>query len=178
MDIPPIQVLVGDESMDDDQGQWYFSLNNRRLWVLKRLREEGHLEKYGNKIAVRVRRPKSQQERERYTLANCALEARIIPEKKKTQQQPENQNQPQQNENRSQSSKPKHLENNVDVDINIDEGDDDGNGDEEGIDDNVENDDEDSDSDDDDDSQAGVTMRNRFAITMLDDSSSSDDDDD
>lgn len=184
MDIPPIQVLVGDESMDDDQGQWYFSLNNRRLWVLKRLREEGHLEKYGNKIAVRVRRPKSQQERERYTLANCALEARIIPEKKKTQQQqqPENQNQPQQNENRSQSSKPKHVENNVDVDINIDEGDDDGNGDEEGIDDNVENEnddeDSDSDSDDDDDSQAGVTMRNRFAITMLDDSSSSDDDDD
>ena len=184
-ELPPIQVLVGDESMDDDQGQWYFSLNNRRLWVLKRLREEGHLEKYGNKIAVRVRRPKSQQERERYTLANCSLEARIIPEKKKTQKQqqllqPQKQNQNQQNENQNQSSKPTHVENNVNVDVDDDgggdNGDDDGNGDEEGSDDNVENDDEDSDSDD--DSRAAVTMRNRFAITMLDDSSSSDDDDD
>ena len=38
-DLPPIQVLVGDQ--DDDQEPWYFSLNNRRLWVFKRCREEG-----------------------------------------------------------------------------------------------------------------------------------------
>ena len=37
-DLPPIQVLVGsvDDSSDDDDGSiWYFSLNNRRLWILK-----------------------------------------------------------------------------------------------------------------------------------------------
>jgi hypothetical protein len=174
-ELPPIQVLVGDETMDDDQGQWYFSLNNRRLWVLKRLREDGHLEQYGNKIAVRVRRPKSQQERERYTLANCALEARIIPEKKKSQQ-PQKQNQPRENQN--QSSKPTHVEINVDDDGDGHDGDDNGNGDgdEEGSGDN--DDDEDSDDDDDDggNSRAAVTTRNRFAITMMDDSSSSDDD--
>ena len=84
-DLPPILVLVGDESMDDELGPWYFSLNTRRLWVLKRLREQGHLEKFGNKVAVRVRRPNSQKEKERYTPSNCALEARLILEKKKNQ---------------------------------------------------------------------------------------------
>jgi hypothetical protein len=75
-DLPPIQVLVG----PDD---WYFSLNNRRLWVLKRCREEGLLllENNNNQIAVRVRKPKSDQEALRYSLENCALEAKIMPEK-------------------------------------------------------------------------------------------------
>jgi hypothetical protein len=71
--LPPIQVLVGPES---SEGPWYFSLNNRRLWVLKRCREEGLLE--DNKIQVRVRPPKSLSELSRYTLENCAVEAKII----------------------------------------------------------------------------------------------------
>ena len=68
-DLPPIQVLVG----PDD---WYFSLNNRRLWVLKRCREEGLLET----IRVRVRAPKSAAEATRYTVENCALEAKLMRE--------------------------------------------------------------------------------------------------
>ncbi|KAL3937947.1 MAG: hypothetical protein SGBAC_007049 [Bacillariaceae sp.] len=84
-DLPPIQVIVGPPSDDgdgddDDDGPWYFSLNNRRLWVLKRCREEGLLQ--NNQIFVRVRKPKSEQEAQRYSLENCALEAKIIPENK------------------------------------------------------------------------------------------------
>jgi hypothetical protein len=67
--------LVGPETAD---GPWYFSLNNRRLWVLKRCREEGLLK--DNQIAVRVRQPKSASEASRYTVENCALEAKIMRE--------------------------------------------------------------------------------------------------
>ncbi len=96
-DLPPIQVLVGEngngnnfqkddnsnENHNQGQEEWFFSLNNRRLWVLKRLREEGFLEANNNKVFVRVRAPKSKQERERYNVENCALEAKIVPENKK-----------------------------------------------------------------------------------------------
>jgi len=78
-DLPPIQVLVGSGSSDG----WYFSLNNRRLWVLKQLRDGGFLEEQGNLVKVRLRQPKSQSEQERYNISNCALNARIIVEKKK-----------------------------------------------------------------------------------------------
>ena len=81
-DLPPIQVLIG--PVDKDSGEpWYFSLNNRRLWVLKRCREEGLLERShnnNNKIRVRVRQPKSQAERERYTIEKCAVEAKFLRE--------------------------------------------------------------------------------------------------
>ena len=36
-----LQVIVGDSK--DGEEPWYFSLNNRRLWVLKALRAEGGL---------------------------------------------------------------------------------------------------------------------------------------
>jgi hypothetical protein len=80
---PPsaFQVLVGlDES--DGLGPWYFSLNNRRLWVLKQCHREGLLnnERYNNSIAVRVRAPKSGAEAQRYTVGNCALEAKFTRE--------------------------------------------------------------------------------------------------
>mmetsp|Transcript_27314 Transcript_27314/g.38415 ORF Transcript_27314/g.38415 Transcript_27314/m.38415 type:complete len:258 (-) Transcript_27314:6747-7520(-) len=75
-DLPPIQVIVGPE---DSTGIWYFSLNNRRLYVLKRCREEGLLE--NDLVRVRVRQVKSENEMERYTLDNCALEAKFIREK-------------------------------------------------------------------------------------------------
>ena len=74
--------MIGPES-DDGQHRWYFSLNNRRLWVLKRCREEGLLQSTKHQILVRVRKPKSQSEKERYTIAKCAVEAKIIPEKGK-----------------------------------------------------------------------------------------------
>lgn len=68
-------MIVGPET---NEGPWYFSLNNRRLWVFKRLREEGLLP--NNKIAVRVREPKSQAEKNRYNVENCALEAKLTRE--------------------------------------------------------------------------------------------------
>lgn len=76
-DLPPIQVLIGPD--DEDGKPWYFSLNNRRLWVLKRCREEGLLER--NLIQVRVRKPKSSKEAQRYTIENCALEAKFLRER-------------------------------------------------------------------------------------------------
>lgn len=82
-DLPPIQVLVGPvDDTDPTLGPWYFSLNNRRLWVLKQCHREGLLdnEKYNNKIAVRVRLPKSGAEAGRYTVHNCALEAKFMRE--------------------------------------------------------------------------------------------------
>jgi len=78
-DLPPIQVIVG--PTDDEDGlPWYFSLNNRRLWVLKRCREEGLLGA-DNMIQVRVRQAKSASEQSRYSLSNCALEAKFMIEK-------------------------------------------------------------------------------------------------
>jgi hypothetical protein len=77
-DLPPIQVLLG--PMDPKTGEpWYFSLNNRRLWVLKRCRDEGLLP--NNQILARVRKPKSDQEALRYSLENCVLEAKFMAEK-------------------------------------------------------------------------------------------------
>ena len=74
------QVLVGlDEN--DGKGPWYFSLNNRRLYVLKRCREEGLLP--NNLVRVRVRKPKSANEIERYTVDKCSLDAKLIREKEK-----------------------------------------------------------------------------------------------
>jgi hypothetical protein len=75
-DLPPIQVLIG--PIGEDGQPWYFSLNNRRLWVLKRCREEGLLE--NNQIRVRVRSPKSSGEESRYTIENCALDAKLMRE--------------------------------------------------------------------------------------------------
>ncbi len=77
-DLPPILVIVGPDEQDG-KGPWYFSLNNRRLWILKRCREEGFLP--GNVIRVRVRAPKSHVEYERYSIENCALEATFKREK-------------------------------------------------------------------------------------------------
>lgn len=80
-DLPPIQVIIGPDE-NDGGGPWYFSLNNRRLWVLKQCYKEGLLdnERYNNTIPVRVRMPKSEAEAERYSIDNCALEAKFMRE--------------------------------------------------------------------------------------------------
>jgi len=84
-DLPPIQVIIG--PIDEGDGlPCYFSLNNRRLWVLKRCREEGMLE--NNMIQARVRPPKSTAEQNRYTISNCALEAKFMNEKREPQSKP------------------------------------------------------------------------------------------
>ena len=65
---------------DPESGaRWYFSLNNRRLWVLKRCREEGLLA--NNQILVRVRPAKSASEAQRYSLDNCSVEAKFMRER-------------------------------------------------------------------------------------------------
>ncbi|KAL3783072.1 hypothetical protein HJC23_012109 [Cyclotella cryptica] len=73
-DLPLIQVLVGPDE-NDGVGPRYFLLNNRRLWVWKRLREEGLLE--SGMVPVRVREAKKRGEREWYTLKNCVVGAKI-----------------------------------------------------------------------------------------------------
>jgi hypothetical protein len=75
-----LQVIVGPETAD---GPWYFGLNSRRLWVIKRCREEGLLE--NNRIYVRVREFKSDAEAVRYSVKLCALEAKIVPDPEKSQ---------------------------------------------------------------------------------------------
>ena len=81
-DLPPIQVIIGTDDTDDGGKPWYFSLNNRRLWVLKQCHREGLLdnERYNNKIGVRARAARSQAEALRYTVDNCALEAKFVRE--------------------------------------------------------------------------------------------------
>ena len=73
--------------MEGEDEPWYFSLNNRRLWVLKQLREEGLLK--DDKVKVRWRQPKSKAETERYTVANCSLHGSFVREKLPTESQKE-----------------------------------------------------------------------------------------
>lgn len=83
-DLPPIQVIIGiNNKQGGEEGEpWYFALNNRRLWVLKQCHREGLLdnERYNNKIGVRARVARSQAETLRYTVDNCALEAKFMRE--------------------------------------------------------------------------------------------------
>jgi hypothetical protein len=87
-DIPPIQVLI-----NPSQGNWYFTLNNRRLYVFKKCLDEGLLKDTENKIPVRIRNPKSSFELSRYTVDNCSLCANII-ETTKHRQSKSDQRQP------------------------------------------------------------------------------------
>ena len=92
LSIPNIQVLVGEEEMEVGGKKWYFSLNNRRLWILKKIKknypellpfgmeqtEQGE-EWCGGLIGVRVRNMKK-GEGDRYNCKNCALEAKFMKE--------------------------------------------------------------------------------------------------
>ena len=187
-DLPPIQVLVGDYSDDDDDGSiWYFSLNNRRLWILKQLRDGGYLEKQGNKVKVRVRQPKSQSERERYSIANCALNAKIMVEKpkkkKKTSAAVAATNKSPSDENNDIEDDAKcRSDNNEDtqeikkklvaIETTKISTDSDGNNDDD------DDDDSDSDHDNDRESRKIKTTTNYFGSMVMDSSSSDDDDDD
>ena len=68
-DLPKITVIL-------NQGT-YFSLNNRRLYVLKDLRLKGLLP--GNVIAARVKEA-LEREKDRYKIERCSLVARIMKE--------------------------------------------------------------------------------------------------
>ncbi|EDQ89460.1 uncharacterized protein MONBRDRAFT_7918 [Monosiga brevicollis MX1] len=71
-DIPTVTVMVRPDD-DPTLPAWYYSLNNRRLYVFKQLREEGILDT----IPVRVRGMKP-HEVARYTPDNCALQAKFL----------------------------------------------------------------------------------------------------
>jgi hypothetical protein len=186
-DLPPIQVLVGsvDDSSDDDDGSiWYFSLNNRRLWILKQLRDGGYLEEQGNKVKVRVRKPKSQSERERYSISNCALNAKIMvekPKKKKNSAAEANNKSPSSssiirkeederdnNEYNQKEIKKKLVA--IETTKTSTESDDD--------DDDDSDSDNDNDNDNDKESRKISTTTNYFGSMVIDSSSSDDDDDD
>lgn len=58
-------------------GQNYFSLNNRRLFVYKQLREEGFL----RSVPVRIKGvPSTKRMQLKYTPEKCSLTARLMPE--------------------------------------------------------------------------------------------------
>jgi hypothetical protein len=69
-DLPVITILYGAGG-----GTIYFSLNNRRLWVLKELRKAGALE--NNTVRVRTKEALP-REKERYTPIKCSLTATIM----------------------------------------------------------------------------------------------------
>ncbi|CAM9279908.1 unnamed protein product [Discosporangium mesarthrocarpum] len=74
-DLPLITVIH--DPADTSSGEpWFFSLNNRRLYVLKVCQEEGLLGPLGL-VPVRVRGMKA-HERERYTVEKCSLTAKFI----------------------------------------------------------------------------------------------------
>ena len=68
-DLPKITVILNEGT--------YFSLNNRRLYVLKELRSRGLLE--GNTIGARVK-VALEREKARYKESNCSLVAKIMRE--------------------------------------------------------------------------------------------------
>jgi len=65
--LPMITVL-----QSDTDPQVYYSLNNRRLWVLKQLR---NMDRFTH-VAVRVRKMQP-HENKKYTTERCMLEARL-----------------------------------------------------------------------------------------------------
>eukprot|EP00752_Nemacystus_decipiens_P008350 g7464.t1 len=74
-DLPMITVLLGPLDPSDGQ-QWFFSLNNRRLFVFKACQEEGLLGPSGL-VRVRARAMKA-HEHERYTLDRCSVQAKFL----------------------------------------------------------------------------------------------------
>ena len=115
-DLPPIQVLIGPS---DNDGVWYFTLNNRRLWVLKQLRAEGHLvdRNPSNTVQVRVREAKSKGEKERYTLENCSVDAKFIREKVKENDDIEDYKKDEKHIDLKDSKNEKPIENSIDNEL-------------------------------------------------------------
>ncbi len=56
----------------------YFSLNNRRLFVIKQLNDLGYFMNTENQVRVRFRRNALSRELERYTIQRCSVKATIM----------------------------------------------------------------------------------------------------
>ena len=83
-DIPNITVI---STSSDGISPPYFSLNNRRLYLFKKLREGGYLATRSptNTIYARIKQgADSKREREKYTLERCSETARIMGPTEKT----------------------------------------------------------------------------------------------
>ncbi|GMI55689.1 hypothetical protein ScalyP_jg5008 [Parmales sp. scaly parma] len=81
-DVPVIEIIdprdLPDEvNFEEDGSPVFYGLNNRRLWVMKRLREEGLVETIG----VRTRVCKSDKERATYTISSRSKKATFVREK-------------------------------------------------------------------------------------------------
>ena len=70
------QITVLSNTMPDGT-VYYFSLNNRRLWVLKQLHAQGYFK--GKLLVVRTKEALP-RERERYTIDRCSLTAKVMRE--------------------------------------------------------------------------------------------------
>jgi hypothetical protein len=82
-DIPNITVI---SSCADGYSPPYFSLNNRRLYLFKKLREDGHLSGRSppNTVLARIKpAADSKREREKYTIEKCSETAKFMREKAK-----------------------------------------------------------------------------------------------
>ena len=79
--LPTITILENDS--------FYFSLNNRRLYVLKELRKKGLIP--NNHIKVRIKQA-NMQEATRYVASKCSLNASIMKEYKKSDNNNNNNN--------------------------------------------------------------------------------------
>lgn len=75
--LPIITILRGAGGSSDGTSGHYFSLNNRRLWVLKELRKAGKLP--SNLVRVRTKEALP-REKDRYTAGKCSLNASIMRE--------------------------------------------------------------------------------------------------
>lgn len=72
-DLPQIVIIQQDENL-------YYSMNNRRLWVLKKLREKGALK--DNKVLVRVRpQPETRRLKDKFSIDRCSDTAKFMREK-------------------------------------------------------------------------------------------------
>ncbi|KAJ9460061.1 NEDD8-specific protease 1 [Diplonema papillatum] len=76
VDLPPITLI---SASGGDEGP-FFSLNNRRLYVLKQLRHRGLITTVDARIKPAA---DSKRERERYTVEKCSLTARLMGGKSK-----------------------------------------------------------------------------------------------
>ena len=74
LDALPVITILNNTSSD---GSYFFSLNNRRLWVLKELYARGFFADKLVKVRIKECLPR---ERERYTIDKCSLTAKIMGE--------------------------------------------------------------------------------------------------
>ena len=85
--LPTITVLQCGSLIDGSSA--FFTLNNRRLYVLKHLRSIGYFEQADNKVRVRLKVAKK-RELERYNIDRCSLTASFMGQQEETDEDRDN----------------------------------------------------------------------------------------